>query len=161
MPTNAAVDEHRARHDDEEHHVQPCHVARRADRDDDEQEDRDREVTRSTTPTHVYPASNRAITGGMLSTPARMNARMKTRRPLRRISDSSGDAPIDMMPSRTRFQIGWCGIPGTYPQAGGSGWFLDSNVRRSASASAFREGGLSGPAAPQVRFVRCPTTTFA
>ena len=40
-------------------------------------------VTRSETPTQVYPAAKRAITAGTLNRLARMNASMKTRRPLR------------------------------------------------------------------------------
>src|SRR5438874_7011442 len=74
-------------------------------------------VTRSTTPTHVYPASNRSIAAGMLRRVARMNASMKTRRPPRWLSDSLGDAPIDRMPSRRRFKIGGRGILGTYSGA--------------------------------------------
>src|SRR6266566_3519027 len=74
-------------------------------------------VTRSTTPTHVYPASNRSIAAGMLRRVARMNASMKTRRPPRWLSDSLGDAPIDRIPSRRRFKIDGRGILGTYSGA--------------------------------------------
>ena len=60
--------------------------------------------------THVKPASRSENADGMLNRVAMMNATMKTRRPLRRVSGSPGYEPIERTDSRNLLHLAVNGI---------------------------------------------------
>ena len=112
-PEQRRVD-HRTGKERDQHHVQGGHVARRTDRDEDEQEDgyhRRGEIGHAGP---RVPLAEPLIAGGMLSAVARMKANMKTLRPLRLLSDSPGVSPIERMPSSERSHSARARIVGTY-----------------------------------------------
>src|SRR5437763_10036902 len=83
------------------------------------------------------------MTPGMVRPVARMNARRNTLRPLRLVSGSSGEAPIDKIVSRRRFQRGMSGIFGTYSEGRAESEGRPSGISDSNSCPGCEDGSAT------------------